>query len=113
MALNNKTSIPLGRMTIKAGQNLPANRFVNAEGNLCASADNVVGVTTKSCKAGELASICFSGIVSVEVGGVINTIGSVVGSDSSGRAIISSTAPQRMLALDKASASGQFIRVRL
>lgn len=45
--INNKTSIPIGTMSIRATEDLPANRFVNVKGGLCQSGEPVLGVTTK------------------------------------------------------------------
>jgi hypothetical protein len=45
---NDKTSIPMGTMTIKALEDLPANRFINFNGGLCDFGEKVLGVTTKN-----------------------------------------------------------------
>lgn len=45
---NNKTSIQIGTMSIKAAEDLPANRFVNSKGELCKENDYILGATTKS-----------------------------------------------------------------
>jgi len=110
---NDKTNITLGTMTIKAAADLPANRFVNALGNLCSAGGHAIGVTTKSYKAGQNASICFSGIVAVEAGGVINNAGNEVVSDAQGRAVTTSSAIQKFITLDRSTMAGTFIRVRL
>jgi hypothetical protein len=111
--MNNKTSIQLGKLTIVAGEDLPANRFINFSGNLCTSSDKVLGVTTRSYKAGSLACIITHGIVPVESGGAITTIGIDIRPSSDGRASSSPMAFQNIFNLDSASGVGKFIRVKL
>jgi hypothetical protein len=73
----------------------------------------VLGVTTKNWKAGELASVCFSGIVVVEANGIINSIGSEICPDIEGKAKLAAAAGQGIYCLDKAVSAGKFIRVKL
>ena len=111
--MNNKTSIQLGKLTITAGEDLPANRFINFNGKLCQAGQKVLGVTTRSYKAGSLACIVTHGIVPVETNVAINIIGSEIQPAADGKAGNSITAFQNIFNLDNASGSGKFIRVKL
>ena len=111
--MNNKTSMQLGKLTIKAGEDLPANRFVNFNGTLCQSGQKVLGITTRAYKSGTLACIVTHGIVAVETGATINTLGTEVRPSTDGKAESTLTAFQNILTLDTATGSGKFIRVKL
>jgi len=111
--MNNKTSIQLGKLTIVAGEDLPANRFINFNGKLCNSTDKVLGITTRSYKAGSLACIITHGIVPVETNGAIISVGGEVRSSAGGKAENSPIAFQNILTLDTATGSGKFIRVKI
>ena len=99
--------------TIVAGENLPANRFVNFNGFLCNSGDKVLGVTTELCKVGEVATLVSHGVVSVETNGMINVIGSEVRSSADGKVQIATGTFQNIHTLDYSSGAGQFIRVKI
>jgi hypothetical protein len=111
--MSNKTSIQLGRLTITAGEDLPANRFINFSGNLCQLGQKVLGVTTRAYKAGALASVVTHGIVSIETNGTISSIGAEIRPTSDGKAESTTTAYQNIFSLDNATGSGSFIRVKL
>jgi len=111
--MNNKTSIQLGKLTITAGEDLPANRFINFRGFLCQSGDKVLGITTRAYKTGSLASVVSHGIVPVETSGVITSAGSEVRPSTNGRAEFATTGFQNILTLDASSVAGSFIRVKL
>ena len=111
--MNNKTSIQLGKLTIVAGEDLPANRFINFSGCLCSSTDKVLGVTTRSYKAGSLACIITHGIVPVETSGAIIAGGEEIRASTEGKATISPLAFQNIINLDNAAGAGKFIRVKL
>ena len=111
--MNNKTSIQLGKLTITAGEDLPANRFIKFNGYLCNPGDKVLGVTTRSYKAGELACVITHGIVSVETNGTINVIGSEVRPSASGKVEIATGSFQNIHTLDISTGAGKFVRVKL
>jgi len=110
---NDKTTIPVGILSIKAIENLPANRAINFNGGLCGLGEKILGVTTKSWKVGEIASICFSGIAVVETNSAISTIGSEIIADSQGKVKFSTVATQGIYSLDKSAGAGKFVRVKL
>ena len=111
--MNNKTSIQLGRLTIKAGEDLPANRFINFYGKLCQTGQKILGVTTRSYKAGSLASVVTHGVVPVETDSAVNAIGNDIRSTFDGKAENSTSAFQNIYSLDTAVGGGSFIRVKL
>lgn len=110
---NDKTAIPVGMMSIKAIEDLPANRFVNYQGGLCNNDELILGVTTKSWKAGETAAICFAGIVVVEAEEIINSIGLPMASGDYGKIKKSLTNDQNIVNLNTAAAIGKTIRVKM
>jgi hypothetical protein len=109
---NNKTGVPLGRITISASNALNAFRFVNCSGSECSDSERILGVTDRSYAAGELANIIISGIVVVEANAAIANLGSNIGPAAGGKAATSSS-NTGIINLDASTASGDFIRVRL
>jgi len=98
--------------TIIAGENLPANRFINFYGYLCGSTDKVLGVTTDACNIGEPAKIVTHGIAIVELSSNIITAGEEIRASTDGKATISPLAFQNIINLDSGSA-GSLIRVKI
>lgn len=109
---NDKTSIPLGKMTIVATEALPAHRFVNYNGGLCGPADAILGVTDRSWAQGELAAICFAGVVPVELNDGIFNVGTQIASAANGLADTAAETNTGIYNLD-AGQAGQYIRVKL
>lgn len=66
MSVNNLTYNPLLTITKTAGEDLPANRFVGYDGNLCAANEVALGTTELAWSNGEKASIIVEGIVILE-----------------------------------------------
>jgi uncharacterized protein DUF2190 len=106
---------PLG--TIVAAEALYNNRFVDCLGTTVVDL-KCAGVTLFDVADGESATIQMSGIAVVESGGAV-TAGNHVSADSSGRAValtidnVNDIPKNNGVALDAATAAGEFIRVRL
>ena len=66
MSTHNKTYQPLQLLTVTAGEDLPACRFVNYSGSLCDEDTMAFGVTEIDWLDGELASVVTLGTVVVE-----------------------------------------------
>jgi hypothetical protein len=66
MPVNNLTYNPLMTISIKAAASLPANRFVDFDGNLCSAAEAALGATEIGWNSGDTASLIVHGIAIVE-----------------------------------------------
>jgi hypothetical protein len=102
-----------------ADQSASQFRFINVDSNgkgvtPSVAGQRVVGVRNNKPKSGEAATIVASGISIVESGAAV-TVGGDVMTDTSGRAIdaTGATAIVAGIALEAASAAGQFIAVLL
>ena len=111
--INNKTSIPLGYLTIKVSQDIPASRFVNYSGGLASPGDKILGVSTRSWKSGDIAAICFQGIVTVEAATVIPSPGTEIGPTTAGKATAFDKQGQSIINIDAAYNNDTTIRVKL
>ena len=112
MPINNLTYDPLLTVTIKAGEDLPTNRFVDYTGNLCSAAEAALGATEIAWNDGDTASIIVQGIAIVETADDLYA-GDPVCTGTGGKAIgQSGTNPVVGRALDDA-ASGDYLRVLL
>lgn len=106
---------PLG--TIEAGEALTKHRFVDFEGKHTVDV-KCSGVSLFDVSSGDQATIQMSGIAVVESGGTI-TAGNHVSSDANGKAValtidnVDDIPKNNGVALDAATAAGEFIRVRL
>jgi hypothetical protein len=106
--------------SIAAAAALVAKRFVGVDGNYCAAGAQPIGVSINPVDSGEQVGVMVSGIAILESGAAV-TAGSYVQSDSTGRAInmvaMTDTAGRNKtacgVALEAATAAGQYIRVRI
>lgn len=85
MAKNTSTYHPVQALTIQAAADLPAFRFVNFAGELCAAETKSAGVTELEWLQGDDASIVNLGVMPVETSAAI-TKGQDVSSDADGKA---------------------------
>ncbi len=74
--------------SIKATVDLPKQRFIDSNGNICSEGAKAYGICDVETDAGQLAPVGVIGVLLVETGGTI-TIGSAVTSDANGKAIVS------------------------
>lgn len=106
--------------SITSAAALVAKRFIGITGNYCAAGAQPIGVSINPVDSGEATAVVVTGIVIVESGAAV-TAGSYVQSDATGRAIdmvaMTDTNGRNKtacgVALEAATAAGQFIRVRL
>ena len=90
-----------------------ANRFVTSVGAQTAADGNALGIARNAGTIGELAPVDVEGTATVETGAAI-ALGATVKADASGRAITWITSGARVgIALEAATAAGQFIEIRL
>lgn len=90
-----------------------ANRFVTPAGALAGADLNTLGVARTAGNIGERVTTDMIGTAVVEAGAAVAAM-STVKSDASGRAIVWATAGAKVgLALEAATAAGQFIEVLL
>lgn len=87
MPVNDKTYKPILSLTVRAGEDLPAHRFVGFDGSLCANNAKALGVPEVNFAEGENASVVSVGTVIVESATELAP-GDRVTSDSEGRAKI-------------------------
>lgn len=103
-------------LRVATGQSATADRFVTlgAGGvNRTAADANAIGVARTDAVAAEVLPVDVLGTVAVETGAAI-TLGQTVKADSQGRAIPWVTSGARLgVALESASAAGQFVEVLL
>lgn len=112
MPINNLTYDPLMTITIKAGEALPANRFVDYTGNLCSASEAALGASEIAWNDGDIASIIVQGIAIIESADDLY-VGNAVCTGTSGKAVSQSGSnPVVGRALDDAS-SGGYLRVLL
>lgn len=112
MAILNKTYQPVQSLTIKAGSDLPAFRFISFNGQVCGDNQKSLGVTVGNWRNGSYASVIVLGTAIVEAGGNI-TIGDKITSDVSGKAKLATTGSEiNGRALNSATA-GEFVRILL
>ncbi|TNE35953.1 DUF2190 family protein [bacterium] len=112
MSINNLSYDPLLTLTIKANEDLPANRFVDYSGYLSIPTGNALGATEIAWNSGDIASIIIEGIVIIETANSF-TVGDDVCTGTGGKATTQSgTDPVVGKALDTVS-SGAYLRVLL
>lgn len=115
MARNGRPIFTL-TLRVATGQSATADRFVTigATGVQRTGADaNAIGVARSDATASEVLAVDVLGSAPVESGAAI-TLGQTVKSDSQGRAIPWATSGARLgVALESASAAGQFVEVLL
>lgn len=104
---------PVLTVSLVATGALTANRFVTFAGALAGADANALGVTRLSAAIGERVPIDVIGTATVEAGAAVTAFASVK-SDATGRAIAWVTSGCRLgIALEAATAAGQFIEVLL
>ena len=102
---------PLLIDSVKAKTNLPKQRFIGFDGNLCTASTKAYGVCDVETESGQYAPIAILGILLIESGGVINAKSKIT-SDASGKAVaITSTEEVNGYAIDSASGAGEIIRI--
>ena len=102
---------PLLIDSIKAITNLPKQRFIGFDGNVCSAGAKAYGICDVETDAGQFAPAAVLGILLVEAGGAIPAQAKIT-SDANGKAVaITSTEEVNGYALDSASADGDIIRI--
>jgi len=102
---------PLLIDSIKAIANLPKQRFIGFDGNVCSAGTKAYGICDVETDTGQFAPAAVIGILLVEAGGVISAQSKIT-SDANGKAVaITSTEEVNGYALDSASADGDIIRI--
>jgi hypothetical protein len=105
--------IALLTLTLKATGALAAHRFVTAAVAQAGADAVTLGVALNAAAIGDQAPIVVKGTATVEAGAAISA-GATLKSDASGRAITWATSGSKVgVALEAASAAGQFIEVVL
>ncbi len=113
MINKNQTSSPLQLITIRANSDIPAHRFINARGDLCAHTENPIGISEISWNAGDTMSVISYGTALIETLEAIN-IGEKVGvSNSSGKACRKTNEGDWVATALSSGASGSIIKVKL
>lgn len=106
----NKLYKPLLVDSIKAAENLPKQRFIDFNGNICAEGAKAYGISDVEIESGQYAPVGVLGIFLIEAGGTI-TAGSTVTSDQNGKAVsVSGSKAINGYALD-AGTTGEIIRI--
>ena len=106
-------AIPVLSLTALAIGSVSANRFITNIGVQCGADGNALGVCRQAAASGDKVTVDVLGTAIVEAGAVV-AFGSTVKSDASGRAITWVTSGAKVgMALESASAAGQFIEVLL
>ena len=108
-----KQNTPLLALTKTASATIAANRFVTFAGAQVGADANALGVCRQAAVSGDSITVDVLGTAVVESGAAI-TAGDTLKSDSTGRAITWATSGAKIgLALQAATAAGQFIEVLL
>lgn len=108
-----KQAIPLLTLALALSATAAANRFVTPAGALAGADANTLGVTRTGGVATDKVPVDVLGTAVVEAGAAV-AAGDTVKSDSTGRAITWATSGAKVgLALEAATAAGQFIEVLL
>ena len=115
------TSNPGVIISLKATTAITRRRFIDAAGNHCAAAERAVGVSQSDVAADVMADVMVTGVAVVESGGAV-TQGAYVQADADGKAVAMTAVAADAAAINKsasgvaleaATATGQFIRVKL
>lgn len=100
-------------LTVAATGTISAARFVTPAGAQAGADANTLGVTRTAAVSGDKIPVDVLGTAVVEVGAAVS-LGASLKSDASGRAITWATSGAKVgIALEAATASGQFIEVFL
>jgi len=106
-------SIPLLTITRTLSGTVAPNRFVTAAGAQAGADANAIGVSRQGGNSGDTNSIDAIGTTIIETGAAVND-GDTLKSDASGRAITWATSGAKAaIALQAATAAGQFIEALL
>ena len=112
MSLNTKTYQPLQSLTVLAIDLIPAFRFVNFQGALCANNTRALGVSEVDWMPGEYSQVINLGTVTVEASAAISQ-GDDVTSSADGKARKATTGEiVNGRALDAASVGG-YVKIKL
>ncbi|MBM96500.1 MAG: DUF2190 domain-containing protein [Oceanospirillaceae bacterium] len=104
------THHPMLVISMVAAADLTRNRFIGADGDVCAAGALSPGVCEYDVAAGEQASVNAQGLIIVEAGGAV-AAGAEVESDADGKAITLTSGKANGQALDAAAAEGDLIRI--
>jgi len=104
------THQPILVISMTAAADLTRNRFIGANGDVCAAAALAAGTVEYDVAAGEQATVNAQGLIIVEAAGAV-AVGAQVESDANGKAVTLSAGIANGLALDAAAADGDLIRV--
>ncbi|HMW55134.1 DUF2190 family protein [Accumulibacter sp.] len=100
-------------LTVGASGTISAARFVTTGGAQAGADANTLGVAVTSAVAGDKIPVDVLGTTTVEAGAAVSA-GATVKADASGRAIAWATSGAKVgVALEAATAAGQFIEVLL
>lgn len=106
-------STPVLTLTVAATGTIAAHRFVTPAGAQAGADANAIGVARSSAVSGDRLPVDSIGTATVEAGAAVSA-GATLKSDSQGRAITWVTSGGRLgIALEAATAAGQFIEVLL
>lgn len=112
MALNNKTYQPVQAISVQAGEDLPAFRFVSHLGTLCIADSRALGVTEVNWLKDEMASVVTLGTIAIETTTTIDA-GSDITADDNGKAMVAGgNSAINGRALDSCEGAG-FIRIKI
>lgn len=99
-------------LTLAAAGTIAANRFITPAGAQAGAAANTLGVANTAAVAADKIPVDVLGTTTVEAGAAVSA-NATVQSDASGRAITWASGPKIGIALEAATAAGQFIEVLL
>lgn len=106
-------SIPLQTLPLTLTGTVTGNRFVKYDGTQTGAGENSMGVARTSGVSGDVIPVDTDGTAVVEAGAAV-TAGDTLKADSSGRGITWATSGAKIgVALQAATAAGQFIEVKL
>lgn len=104
---------PVLTLTVAATGTIAANRFITPGGAQAGAGENTLGVAATAAVSGNKIPAAILGTTTVESGAAV-TAAATVKSDASGRAIDWATSGAKVgIALEAATAAGQFIEVLL
>lgn len=103
---------PLLIDSIKAQTDLPKQRFIGFDGDLCVAGAKAYGVCDVETATGQYTPVAILGILLVEAGGAVNAKSKIT-SDASGRAVSITSSGEEVngYSLDVATAEGDIIRI--
>jgi len=104
------THHPILVISMVAAADLTRNRFIGADGDVCAAGALSPGVCEYDVAAGEQASVNAQGLIIVEAAGAV-AVGAQVEADANGKAVTLASGKANGQALDAAAADGDLIRI--